>query len=94
MIVYLDDFVKNINLICNFIALDSQNRADNFYDELMGKIETIEDMPLRFRKNSILNLNNVRDLIYKGYIIPFLIKNDDIYILDIYKENKWNLFKK
>lgn len=35
-----------------------------------------------------MNNTNIRDLIFKGYVVPFLISND-IYILGIYKQNLW-----
>ncbi len=44
-------------------------------------------MPFRCRKNAILDDKNVRDLIFKGYVIVFRIKQDEIEILEIFKEN-------
>ncbi len=41
----------------------------------------------RFRKNLIANDENIRDLIFKGYVIPFEIKKDSIAILQIYSQN-------
>ena len=46
-------------------------------------------MPFKYRKNLQLNKDNVRDLIFKGYVIPFLVDKDEIIILDIYKYNIW-----
>ena len=33
--------------------------------------------------------DNRRELIYKGYIVPYFINNDEILLLGIYKENLW-----
>ena len=44
-------------------------------------------MPYRFRKNFDLNREDVRDLLFKGYIIPFKITTKNIEILTIFKQN-------
>lgn len=46
-------------------------------------------MPYRFRKNSYLNRRDIRDLIFKGYVIVFKIipENESIEILTIFKQN-------
>ena len=46
-------------------------------------------MPYRFRKNLDINDDDVRDLIFHGYVVPFYIdkEKDTITILLIYKEN-------
>lgn len=46
-------------------------------------------MPFRFRKNRTLNDKTVRDLIFKGYIVPFKVESENIKILGIYKNNIW-----
>ncbi|TEY03205.1 type II toxin-antitoxin system RelE/ParE family toxin [Campylobacter sp. US33a] len=46
-------------------------------------------MPYKFRKSFIFDDENIRDFIFKGYVIPYKIdkEKDLIIILDIYKEN-------
>lgn len=46
-------------------------------------------MPRRFRKNGLTANNNIRDLIFKGYVVVFEISDEDIEILGIYKNNLW-----
>lgn len=58
-----------------------------FHNELYDKIYQIDFMPFKHRKNPCLNDENVRDLIFKGYVITFYIQNDEIIVLDIYKSN-------
>lgn len=83
-------FKLNLSKIKTFIEKDSKNRADFFVKELIAKINLIPDMPYRFRKNVVKNNENIRDLIYKGYVVPFFIDGDTIFILDIYKDNLWD----
>ena len=40
-------------------------------------------MPYRFRKNLKQNRNDVREMIFKSYVVPFRIKKDSIIILSI-----------
>jgi len=44
-------------------------------------------MPYRFRQSQYYENPNVRDLIFKGYTIPYLIDNDNekLVVLDIFK---------
>ena len=45
-------------------------------------------MPYRFRKNRYFHKDNVRDLIFNGYVIPsFIIDDKTVTILAIYKQN-------
>ena len=85
VILYSENFVSELENIASFIALDSKARADDFMREL--KIEKIPFMPYRFRKNLKQNRNDVREMIFKSYVVPFQIKKDSIIILSIFKCN-------
>jgi plasmid stabilization system protein ParE len=78
-------------VIIDFIALDSVNRALTFYDEIIAKINKVTDNPYLHRKRPSLNDDNVRELIYKGYTVPFEIdtKNNKIIILGVFNQNLW-----
>ena len=89
VIRYSSDFIEQLERIVSFIAKDSQTRADEFSSTLRKKIESIPEMPYRFRQNQMLQDENVRDLIYKGYVIVFAIKQDRIGVLGIFKHNVW-----
>jgi plasmid stabilization system protein ParE len=89
-------------VIIDFIALDSVNKALIFYDEIIAKINKIADNPYLHRKRLSLNDDNVRELIYKGYTVPFEIdtKNNKIIILGIFNQNLlvpylqiWNAYR-
>lgn len=89
-IILNKQFKAALQSIVEFIELDSLERAMKFRRELMDKIKDITFMPYRFRKNQILGRENVRDLVFKGYVVVFEIKLEQIEILNIYKSN---LFK-
>ena len=83
-----DRFIKTLNVIESFIALDSLERAEKFKNDIIDKISSLDFMPKRCRKSTLANDESVRDLIFKGYIIVFKIQNDTIKVLYIYKENE------
>lgn len=88
-IIQSERFTQELNTISDFIAEDSLVRAQEFQEQLKAKIEAMADNPLMYRKSNSFNDDNIRDLIFKGYVIPYLISNDEILILGIYKANNW-----
>lgn len=83
-------FTKDINIIADFIAKDSKARAREFQKDLKSKLQILKTEPKAFRKSTKFNNINIRDFIYKGYVVPYLIDKDKILILGIYKANEWN----
>jgi len=90
-IIFDDDFVEELDKIVDFIAIDSASRAAAFQVDIYTQIQAkIPFMPKKYRKNRHLKDDNVREFIYKGYVVPFRILSDDeIHILGIYKRNIW-----
>ena len=84
---FYEDFVK----IYDFIALDSQNRANTFTTQLQDKISYLIDFPYKYRKSHYFSDDNIRDYIFKGYVVPYKVdsKNNTLFILAIikYKEH-------
>jgi len=86
-----DRFKNELEVVVDFIALDSVHRALAFYDEIIAKINQIPSSPYIHRKCSSFNDDNARELIYKGYTVPFEIdiKNNKIIILGVFNQNLW-----
>lgn len=80
-------FLIHIDLILEFIAKDSFHRSSSFLTNLNKKLFNLKNMPYKFRKSFYYEDENVRDLIFKGYTIPYLIdrQKNVIVILDIFK---------
>ncbi len=80
-------FEKNLKNILKYISIDSKTKAKKFNNSLFKKIENLSNMPYKFRKSFYYDSENVRDLIFKGYTIPYLIDSDKnkIVLLDIFK---------
>ena len=84
-----DRFIYEFRAITDFIALDGKIRAKEFSKSIKFSCQNLINMPYKCRKSIYFNDENVRDLIYKGYVIPYLVENECINILGIYKENTW-----
>ena len=82
-------FNLELRAVFDFIAKDNPNRARDFRDKLIAKLQTISDSPLMYRKSASFEDERVRDLIFKSYVIPYAIENGAIYVLGIYKANQW-----
>jgi len=86
-VVHKKEFSNALDNILDYIALDSLNRALAFNRELQKNINTLPDMPYKYRKSHYHNHDDVRDMIFKGYTIPYKVdkQNNVILVLDIFK---------
>ena len=86
-IVKDEAFTTSLKSILRYIAKDGKARAGNFYSQLFASINTIPDMPYKYRKSLYRDDENVRDMVFKGYTIPYKvdIENQKIVLLDIFK---------
>ncbi|QOG12690.1 type II toxin-antitoxin system RelE/ParE family toxin [Arcobacter sp. FWKO B] len=82
-------FEKEFFEIYMYIAKDSFSNADNFKSELMSSMQILKDFPYMYRKSKKAKYKNLRNMIYKKYVIPYKIKENEILILGIFKKNLW-----
>jgi len=87
-----DRFRQQLEYYLFHIAKDNKNAAKKFNRELREKIESIPNFPYKHRQSINFDDKNYRDLVYKGYVIPYFIDEarGEILILGIYKENIWH----
>ena len=86
-IIRKKEYTTTLKSILSFIAKDSISRALNFKNQLDNKINDLVNFPYKFRQSLYYDDKDIRDLIFKGYTVPYLIdnKNQKIIILDIFK---------
>ena len=72
-VVKKDTFDTQLDDVLDFIAEDSLNKAIEFMSELEDKLETLPYMPYKFRKSIYFEHDEIRDFIFKGYVIPYFI---------------------
>ncbi len=70
-----------------FIAQNHPLNAKAFKKELDAKITDLPHFPFKFRESEYYDDENARDLIFKGYTIPYYVDGvgDTIIILKIFK---------
>lgn len=90
-IIHTNQFMDELSELLSYIFKQSPQNAFNFKDELFESLETVTVFPCGYRKNEQIKDEFVRDFIFKGYVIPFLIKDEKIHILGIYKQNIWKI---
>jgi hypothetical protein len=80
-------YLQELDNILDYKAKYSLNSALNFLSNLDSKINNLLNMPYKFRQSYYYNNKSVRDLIFKGYTIPYMIDDTKnlIIILDIFK---------
>jgi len=80
-------YLEKLQKIIEFIAKDNLHQALKFQTDLDEKIEDLQNMPYKFRKSSYFDNENIRDLIFKGYVIPYKIdeRQNTIIIIGINK---------
>jgi len=69
-------FENSLESIVLYIAKDSKNRALSFQRKLNKILNNLSHMPYKYRKSYYYNDDNIRDLIYKGYTIPYMVDNE------------------
>lgn len=79
-------FKEELKAIVSFIAKDKRTDAKKFNRKLQIAIDNLIDQPRKGR----LNDDGNRELIHKGYTVPYLIDEETIVILGIFNQNEWS----
>lgn len=89
LVKFSPKFINQLKTIVDFIAQDSFIKAQNFQQQLFNKLKKLHFMPYKFRKSIYFDDENIRDFIFKGYVVPYFIDTQGkiILILAICKEN-------
>ncbi len=83
-------YLVKIQSIVEYITKDSIARAFDFLDDLDEQINDLTNMPLRCRRSIYFDDDNIRDLIFKGYVIVYKVDKTkkQIIIIGINKYKK------
>lgn len=84
-IVYLESFQVRLNRQLSYIAYDSPVNARLFRNGLKKAIHTTKENPYSNRRSIFFEDDNIRDLIYKGYIIVYRITDNNIEVFGLSK---------
>lgn len=88
-----EKYILKLQSILEFIAKDSFDRSKQFKNNLDNQIDNLANMPFKCRKSIYFSDDNIKDLIFMGYVIPYKIyeSKNEIIIIGITKY-KNNLF--
>ena len=80
-------FTENLRTVLKYIANDSKAKASKFNKQLSVQVNKLNNIPFKFRQSHYYENEKIRDLIFKGYTIPYLVDEEKklIVILDIFK---------
>lgn len=78
-------FNQDLLVITKFIAENNPKNARQFYESVRAFVPKLIDHPYKGRPTE----DGGRELIYKGYTIPYVIDGDDIVIMGIFNQNEW-----
>lgn len=70
------EFRDELNAQVDFIAKDKPSAARKFKNDIIKKIKDIPDMPYKNRKSIFFDRDDVRDLVFKGYIIIYKVDQE------------------
>ena len=83
-IVWSPTAYKDIDLIAEYIAKDSLDRATSFIKKIIEQTDKLKSYPKAGRKIPELNDESIREIIYGSYRIMYrLLKNGDIRITGV-----------
>ncbi len=73
----LKSFNDKLNSQIEYISRDKPQAARKFKSELLMRIKKTPLMPYKNRKSIFFDRNDIRDLIYKGYIVTYKINQNE-----------------
>lgn len=84
------EFIYTLIEQIDVIALDKPQAARVFKHELFEKCRSLIHMPYRCRKSIYYDDENVRDMIFKGYTVVYVIRENEIIILSFINQQNFN----
>jgi len=84
-ISYKESFQNRLNRQLRYIAEDSPANARKFRDALKQRIASVKDNPYKCRQSIYSDDPTIRDLVFKGYVVVYKIRNESIDIFGLTK---------
>ena len=81
-------FKVQLNLQVDFIAQDKPAAAQKFKDDILIQLAKLINMPYSNRKSIFFNNLDIRDMVFKGYVIVYKIDKEDDEII-VFGFNKY-----
>lgn len=85
-----EDFLDSLSSKIEYIAKDNPSAAKRFKKELLSACCNIENMHYKHRKSIYHNDESVRDLVFKGYVVVYLIESEMISVFALINQERYN----
>lgn len=85
-----ESFINSLALKLEYIAKENPQVARKFKNELILSCKDILHMPYKYRKSIYHDDENVRDLIFKGYTIIYMIEDEQVSVFAIIHHEKYH----
>jgi plasmid stabilization system protein ParE len=84
-----ESFINSLALKLQYIAKDNPKAAKKFKNELISSCKDVLHMPYKHRKSIYHNDENVRDLIFRGYVIIYIIEDELVSFFALIHQEKY-----
>jgi plasmid stabilization system protein ParE len=82
-----DQYKHQLKNILEYIAKDKTSAMIQFRKELNISVNSLSDMPYKYRKSYYYNDERIRDMVFRGYTIIYKISGEFIIIVEIFNQN-------
>ena len=69
-------FRDKLNAQVDFIAKDKPSAARKFKNNLLEKLRELPSMPFKHRRSIFFDSEEIRDLVFKGYVIVYKVNQE------------------
>ena len=73
----LESFNFDLNEQVEYIARDKPSAARKFKSDILKILTDLRKYPYKNRKSIFFENEDIRDLIFKGYVIVYFVKNEE-----------------
>ena len=87
---FLPAFVNRLEGFVEVIAGDKPSVARKFHKEIITACKEIHNFPYKHRKSIYFDDENIRDLVYKGFVIIYKIDGETIRVFAFINRNKFS----
>jgi len=70
-IIETEDYLDALKGVLTYIAKDKKSAALQFRKELRKKIQNLKEFPFMYRVSIYFEDEYIRDLMHKGYTVPY-----------------------
>jgi plasmid stabilization system protein ParE len=78
---------RDLENIYDFIMTnDTEIQATRFLRKLQKAILSLNFMPMRCRQSIYMQGDNIRDMIVQGYTICYVVKEENVHILTVFRQ--------